>query len=223
MSRTAALLVAALAVATSALPFAAAEDVSYIYTGKTGAQTQIDYRHSSTWSILVAEGANVVLGGGKITMKVGSATTANVTLACYAGTSSAGKLLASSTLQPSAFTQKFAPITFSFGKLVDQLTAGDYFCEMTSNAQDPQSEAYFIKGYGDSIVSTDGKTPTPGTDTTTAAGLFVVKSGPATVVASNSYTYTLQLGNSGTQSKDAFNKNTVVTVKDQLPGGEWDG
>ena len=56
---------------------------TYITTGQTGAQTQIDVNHTSTWTFTPA--SNTTLSGGYFTMKDGSATTADVTLSLYAG------------------------------------------------------------------------------------------------------------------------------------------
>ena len=141
----AALLVAALAVAAGTLPGAVAQTLSYIYTGQTGAQTQIDIAHTTTWNINVAGGTTLLMGGAKVTMKRGLATTATATFACYAGTTATGTPLASKTLQPSDFTGSYQQITFAFSPQLT-LQPGSYICTMTSTAPDVQSKAYFIKG-----------------------------------------------------------------------------
>lgn len=133
-----ALLVAALLVAAGAPP-AAAQTASYVYTGQTGAQTQIDVKHTATWSINVASGTTLLFGGAKLTMKRGSATTATATFACWAGTSASGAPLASTTLQPSSFTGSYQQVTFAFSPALT-MTPGNYFCSITSTAPDTQSQ-----------------------------------------------------------------------------------
>ena len=138
-------LVAVAVLAAIAAPPAAAQTPSYIYTGQTGAQTQIDTNHKTTWNIGVSAGTTLLFGGGQITMKRGSATTATVTFACYNGTSATGSPFASVTLQPSSFSGSYSQIAFPFTP-AQNLVAGNYFCQLTSTAPDAQSQVRRTKG-----------------------------------------------------------------------------
>lgn len=168
-------LAAAACAALSALP-AQAGPVYYVTTGQAGAQTQIDVNHATTVSFRAASTWD--LGGGNLTMKGGSGTTASVNLSLYQGTGNAGPLVASVVLSKGTFCtlhggncQSFntTPVYFSSPYTV---TAGnDYFLALTSAAGDQQSTAYFIKGLNSLSIldgtgaalpgQTVGTTPTP--------------------------------------------------------------
>ena len=55
-----------------------ASPIYYLATGQTGAQTQIDVNHTSSW--VMTPNVNFDLGGGLFTMKDGSSTSATVNL-----------------------------------------------------------------------------------------------------------------------------------------------
>jgi hypothetical protein len=92
-------------------------------------------------------------------MKDGSQSTADVVLSLYDGLDTTGTLVDRITLTKAEFCaensncQSFNPVTFQFIDpisllpLADTLLAGQpYFVALTSVANTPQNEAYFIKG-----------------------------------------------------------------------------
>ena len=144
----------------------------YIKTGQTGAQTQIDIAHTSTWTITPSQ--SWILGGADLTMKDGSGTTTTITLSIYAGTSASGTLLQSVTLINAQFkslhgngggtrdtSYDYVPFVFATPQT---LSAGQtYFVTLTSGAPGPQAQAYFIKGANSlSFINSSG-TAAPGT------------------------------------------------------------
>jgi hypothetical protein len=62
---------------------ALAQTNARLYTPITGAQTQIDSVHKSSWTITAT--STISLDGGNFTIKRGSATTATITLTVYNG------------------------------------------------------------------------------------------------------------------------------------------
>ena len=123
--------------------------IYYLATGQTGAQTQIDVAHTSTWTL--TPNISFDFGGGLITMKSGQSTNANVTLSLYQGSNSSGTLLRSTVLTNATFCAQvgncssYAFHAFSFGPAVSLLQNTTYFVSLTSPAVDTQSLAYFIK------------------------------------------------------------------------------
>src|SRR5213080_1044754 len=73
----------------------------YLATGQTGAQTQIDVNHTSTWEM--TPDINFAFGGGLFTMKDGSSSTDDVILSLYEGVDASGLLLESIDLTNSMF------------------------------------------------------------------------------------------------------------------------
>ena len=197
---------------------ALAQDTYFLYLDQTGAQTQVDVEHFSSWHIIVKDGASFALGGGNFAMKKGNNTTADAVLTLYEGPNTSGTVLGSKTLTVAAFTGQFNPVPFNFGS-VQTLTSGRYYVTLTSTAPDVQGQAYFVKGVQNVIISTDGTTSisdliatissSPG-----AANLSLTKTATATVATSGTITYTLSLGNDGGSPS-----GTSATVKDQLPTG----
>jgi uncharacterized repeat protein (TIGR01451 family) len=188
-----------------------------LWTGQAAAQTQIDTQHKNSWYITVVSGS-FVFGGGNFTMKAGSTATADVTLTIYQGGSTSGTVLGTITRTASAFTGQFTPVPFSFPSNMT-LSVGTYYVVLTSTAPDTQSQAFFIKGVTNSIISVDGTTaisPTIASPSSTpdVANLTLSKSGPASVAAGGTVTYTVGLGNDGGSPS-----GTTATVKDQLPAG----
>src|SRR5687767_575412 len=137
-----------------------------IYTGQTGAQTQLDINHYSAWYISVKSGT-VSLGGGNFQMKKGSASSAVVTLTVYRG-GPGGTVLASVSQPASAFTGNFGTVLFTLSSPVS-LNVGTYYAALTSSANDVQSEAFFIKQPDSAILSLDGTTSIPPTTATISA------------------------------------------------------
>ena len=160
------------------VPSASAETY-YVYTGQTGAQTQIDVNHTSTWSL--APASTFLFGGGIFNIKEGSATTANITLSLYLGVDASGTLLNSVTLGPGSFTQSFTSTNFFFASPVALTGGTNYFAALTSSAVDAQSTAYFIKGAGNVTFPADAtgnpvpnpvnSTPEPGSWVLFSSGL----------------------------------------------------
>ncbi|MBM3794964.1 MAG: PEP-CTERM sorting domain-containing protein, partial [Acidobacteria bacterium] len=111
--------------------------------GHTGAQTQIDINRTSSWLLTP--------GGGQFVMKRGTATVDNITLSVYQGNSAAGVLLASVTLTTTQFCLsdpncgQFSMHHVYFPVPVELSVGFQYYVALTSNAQDKQSTAYFIK------------------------------------------------------------------------------
>jgi hypothetical protein len=138
----------------------------YLSTGQTGAQTQIDIDHSSTWSFTPT--VPWQFGGGYFTMKAGSKTIEPIVFRFYVGSSASSLgLIAQVTLNNAQFCAQ-APCNqynvrdFHLVSPV-QLSAGTaYFASLTSAAPDNQSEAYFIKASSSfTIVDRNGGLITP--------------------------------------------------------------
>lgn len=212
-------------VAVPALAHAQALVPYYVYTGQTGAQTQVDVNHKSSFTISAAN--DIDFYGGSFVMKAGSSASTPITLTLY---DSAAKtnVLSSVTLTTSQFcavhggncssydVTKFdlpSPVRLSAGRA--------YYAELTSRAPDTQSLAYFIKGGNSCYIATangatlaDSQcsyTYTP--QTGGSPSLQISKSGPSTAEAGVPYSYTLTVKNVG--DGDAL----AGTVKDQLPSG----
>ena len=188
-----------------------------LWTGQTAAQTQIDTNHKSIWYINVLS-STVLFGGGNFTMKKGSSATDTVTLTLYQGSNTSGTVLGSVTKAASAFTGQFNPVSFPFASNVT-LTPGTYLAVLSSSSPDQQSQAFFIKGYDNAIISLDGTTAISSTIATvsvspTSSNISLSKSATATVQTNGTITYTIGLGNDGGSPS-----GTSATVKDQLPAG----
>ena len=151
------LLLAAGPAGTNAMAQAATD--YYVRTGQTGAQTQIDAFHKSTFTITVQ--SQTEFRGGLFTMKAGSATNDPITFKLYQGSNSSGTLLASASYPNTAAfcaahggnCQSYISTPFTFAPVM--LQAGTtYYAELTSPAPDAQSRAYFIKGAQGCYVAT---------------------------------------------------------------------
>ena len=126
-----------------------AAPIYYLATGQTGAQTQIDVNHSSSWTLI----PNVAfdLGGGLFVMKDGSSTTQTLMLSIYQGTNTSGTLVDTVTLNHTQFCAQvtncgqFDVHSFLFSSPVPLTIGTTYFVQLTSTAPDVQSQAYFIK------------------------------------------------------------------------------
>jgi hypothetical protein len=133
----------------------------YLATDNTGAQTQIDVNHSSTWVLNV--GTTFDLGGGLFSMKAGNSATDTVSFNLYSGSDATGTLLASVTLDNATFCAQAANCgTYVFHQFfispVTLLSGQTYYAALTSSAPDTQSQAYFIKS-DTFFVSDENGTP----------------------------------------------------------------
>ena len=198
---------------------ALAQSTYYLWTGQSGAQTQVDVKHKSSWYIIVSSGSSFTFGGGKFAIKKGSRTSDTISLKLYQN-NSAGTLLATQTVSADSVTQSFTTIDFSLASPVT-LTAGTYYATVTSAAPDTASEQYFIKGQTDAIIAlSDGTTVlssaiASASATPAASNLTLSKSATGTVNIGGTITYTINLGNDGGSPS-----STSATVADKLPTGE---
>lgn len=128
---------------------ALASPIYFLKTDITGAQTQIDTNHTSTW--LLTPNTPFDLGGGLFEMKDGPSTAADVVLSLYQGSNNAGTLLGQVILTNTAFCaqvancQAFNTHSFLFTSPIALSAGTTYFAALTSVAPDTQSTAYFIK------------------------------------------------------------------------------
>ncbi len=156
----------------------------FVSTGQTGTQVQCDINHTQHWTYSVSEDV-ADIGGALLTMKVGSQTTSPISFVIFQGTYAdfgiATNLL-TVTLDPSAFTQAFAPIQF-FGTPIALFAGNVYTAVLFSSAEDSQNFAYFIKGGSDTPLSfvnelgdpiTNGPSVTPPTPAPGALALLAI-------------------------------------------------
>lgn len=206
-----------LLLAVLALPGAAGQSY-WLYSGQSGAQTQIDVDHTSTWTIQVTSGT-LLFAGARLTMKRGPSSSTSVTLSLYQGNSAAGTLLGTATLANNAFGPQFNQEEFALSSPLT-LNPGTYFVALTSPAPDVQSQAYFIKGVTDSLVSINGTPGSQPSNVATSPNLIprmtLEKTAPATITTNSNLVYTFNLGNEGS---GAIIGGTSVVVADQLPAG----
>lgn len=132
----------------------------YFSTDITGAQTQIDVKHTSLW--VTTPGGNVDILGGIFTMKAGSNASVAITFSLYAGNLNLTQVasataLVSQTLTyaqfaaqtPNAGQFEFHPFDVATPSSPYTLTGGQtYTAVLSSTANDVQSQAYFIKDSG---------------------------------------------------------------------------
>ena len=128
---------------------AQASIIDYLATGQTGAKTQIDTAHTSSW--IMTPTINFSLGGGIFTMKDGSSSTDTVTLSLYQGVDDTGTLLAQIALTNSVFCGQvgncgsFNSHDFFFTSAIALSSGVTYFAELTTPAANAQNVAYFIR------------------------------------------------------------------------------
>lgn len=121
-------------VLSQALASQAAFAQGYVTTNQNGAQTQIDINHSST-IYLVVSGSTVSFGGGNITIKKGSQSSADVLFTLYPDTTCSGMPLDTVTLGPGSISGSFTPTIFQIpGNR--SLSAGNYCTTVTPTADD---------------------------------------------------------------------------------------
>jgi len=151
-----------------------AAPIYYLSTGQTGAQTQIDTAHTSSW--LLDPNVDFSFAGGLFTMKAGGSVANPVTLSLYSGSDATGTLLASVTFTSTNFCLQAACGQFNTHQFLFTtpiaLTAGStYFATLTSSAPNTQSQAYFIKSDNSFVSDLNGTaiTPSPIGGTTSSA------------------------------------------------------
>jgi hypothetical protein len=121
----------------------------YLATGQSGAQTQIDVNHTSTW--LFTPNVDFDFGGALVTMKAGQNTTANIVFQLFIGTDASGQEIVNTTMTSTQFCGQVSNCgTYEYHSFLPalpvSLSAGmTYFGSLTSTAPDTQSGAYFIK------------------------------------------------------------------------------
>jgi hypothetical protein len=166
----------------------AAAPIYYLATDQTGAQTQIDVAHTSTW--VMTPNTTFDFAGGLLTMKAGGSATVVVTFSLYEGADNTGSLIGSVILTNAGFCgqvsncSKFETHQFLFLSPIELTSGTTYFAALTSLAVDTQSQAYFIKD-STSFVSdvflapitpepVDFGVPEPGTIALMAIGLALL-------------------------------------------------
>jgi len=127
-------------------------------TDQSRAQTQIDSQHTTAFDFAVLAGSPTITSiVGDFTIKRGSQTTSNITFTLFDrpnGFETPGAVaLATVSLAPGSVSQQFNSTLFRLDGL--SLGQGNYSVALTSQADTPQSQAYFIKG--------GNPTATPGT------------------------------------------------------------
>lgn len=144
----------------------AAPVLYFLRTGQSGAQTQIDATHSTTWAFSTGA-AGFSLGGGEFEMKTGRNTAASISLTIYGGSDASGPPLSAISLTASGFCglhggncQSYANVPFHFATGAEYAFHPNsrYFIALTSTAPDTQSLAYFIKGAPNSAITDAGGT-----------------------------------------------------------------
>jgi hypothetical protein len=121
----------------------------YLGTDQSGAQTQIDISHMSTWTF--TPNVDFGFGGGVFNMKAGSSAIDNVSLSLYQGTDATGSLLGTVTLTNTAFCAQVGSCSsydvhdFFYSSPIALSNGTTYFAALTSVAPNSQSQAYFIK------------------------------------------------------------------------------
>jgi len=143
---------------------------SYVTTGQSGAQTQIDVNHQSYFTF-TAPGGGATLSGGKFTMKTGTSTTGSITLRLFQGTivslNSLPTALATLTQTVTEFCTGFANCgqfglhTMDFPS-APNLTGGVTYTAVLStgpDVADVQSQAYFIKPGTVALANPDAPQP----------------------------------------------------------------
>ena len=201
-----------------------AEDF-YVKTGQTGAQTQIDVAHTSSFSFQPTTATS--FAGGIFTMKAGSSASRTVTFALYENLSAGPVRSVTLTYSqfcalhtPASNCSQFGPVQFSFATPYVMVPGRTYYARLTSGAPDVQSQAYFIKGADGCLLANAGGTTTSTAQcnyiapSTTQPSLTMAKSvSSTTVTAGEPFTYTLTVTNTGTGAA------TTASVADQLPAG----
>ena len=224
--------------ATGAMAAPPVVNTGYVTTGQTGAQTQIDMFHSSKFTITPTAATTIL--GGNFTMKNGSSTVAaghKVEFILWNSTRTVklGSVLYTAEEFCTAHGGNcgtFAPTLFTFSSPVSLVAGQTYYAELTSpDAEDRQSEAYFIKG-GKTCSILNGKQSVA---TASCAGGFVPPGGLPTLKVAKSttqttaapgelITYTISVTNSGPGAASSATINDLIpagTSFDSATGTNW--
>lgn len=134
----------------------------FVTTDQTGAQTQIDTAHTSSWTFTPTY--SWALGGGIFAMKAGSSTIDDIRLTLYQGLDSTGTVLGQVIQTKTQFDAAcVAPCSggypdhrFDFTTPVSLSAGVSYYLALTSTAPDVQSQAYFIKSGTYLFLNTQG-------------------------------------------------------------------
>jgi hypothetical protein len=127
---------------------APAQAALFVTTGQTGAQVGVSQSATQHWTYTVSVDVPEV-DGGLFTMKKGPSTSADITFDIIQGLFSdfgTATPLLSVTLDPSDFTQQFAPVLFQSPTPIALSANVTYTAILYSSAPDQQNSAYFIKG-----------------------------------------------------------------------------
>lgn len=165
---------------TLAAASARANEYFALQTNISGAQTQIDSTHTSTWGFTT--GLAWDFGGGTFVMKKGTSASADVVLSIYQGTNS-GTPVGTVAVPSTGFTQSFGNVQFLFSTPLALQANSQYYVDLTSTASGQGSTQYFIKGANSSLTFVDSNnnpipsgyvtsvTDTSGNTTSTVPGL----------------------------------------------------
>jgi hypothetical protein len=137
---------------------ASADTNWYISTDQTGAQTQIDTNHFSSWIFTLTN--NMDIWGGDFLLKDGPKTTADITFSLYLGALTREDLFSGTNApfrsvvlsnqqfkQQNPTDQQYNPVIFRFGDAPVSLSNSiTYTAALASPARDTSSYQYFIKG-----------------------------------------------------------------------------
>jgi len=116
--------------------------------------------HTSTWAFV--PNTQFDFGGGIFEMKAGSSTSADIRFSLYLGNDASGTLLDSINLTHANFCAQtgncgsFARHDFWFSLPVALTVGQTYFAQLSSNAADVQSLAYFIKSDSSFVSDSNG-------------------------------------------------------------------
>lgn len=157
----------------------AAPVFSYLYTGQTGAQVQVDTLHTQHWSVAGSAGLDNFIGG-RFKMKAGPATVETVTFLFFAGTyqdyldSTYTSLMSVTKTAAEVGYADFTFIDFFANSPLSLLDGTLYTGVLYSDAPQPESRSFFIKESFEFIVnqSPAGIVPTPPAALLAAAGIL---------------------------------------------------
>jgi len=159
-------------------------NISYFYTGQTGAQVQVDTFHTQYWSVTPAASLDNFVGG-RFKMKAGPQTAETVTFVFFAGTYQ--DYLDNTYTALMSVTRTAAEVGYADYTFIDffaanplAMSAGTtYTGVLWSDAPQAQSRAFFIKDSFRFIdpPSGDGAAPVPSAALLGASGLLLVGRG----------------------------------------------
>jgi len=144
----------------------------YLFTGQSGAQTQIDVNHTTEWTVSFSSDLDLL--GGELDMKDGSQTGSdgvlgNLYLTVYEGATQVAQRVMTNTEFVTAHVSndqsfngpgEYTPVLFDTP--VTLLAGHSYTIDLTSPEIDAQSHAYFIKGFDTAFIGDTQGTPIVG-------------------------------------------------------------